>query len=162
MAEAKKIENLVIHCTATKQSREVTRKDIEQWHLVERGWSRLGYSDMIHQDGSLENLTPFDTDDEVDYNEMTWGVKGINSISRHVVYCGGVGDDGKPLDTRTKAQINSLLIYLRYTVLRHPNIKIAGHNQFTKGKACPSFNVPKFLHDNGFNFKNIYLNTQNL
>ena len=28
-----KLEYLVIHCTATPEGREITKKDIEQWHI---------------------------------------------------------------------------------------------------------------------------------
>lgn len=161
MYKAKELEYIVIHCTATPPNLIVTREMIERWHLKERGWSKLGYSDMIHQDGSLENLTPFNTDDDVQYSEMTWGVKGINRFSRHIVYVGGVDEDNKPRDTRTKAQKQSLLTYVRYMILRHPNVKIAGHNQFAN-KACPSFNVVKWCVENFIPMKNIHLKTEKL
>lgn len=146
---------LFIHCTATPEGREVSRKDLEQWHLVERGWSRLGYSDMIHINGELENLTEFDQDNIVDNDEMTWGVKGQNAKSRHIVYVGGLGKDMCPKDTRTTDQKQTLYYYLKYMILRHPNILIAGHNQFAK-KACPSFDVRLWLMRNKFPEKNIY------
>lgn len=149
------LEKIIIHCTATPEGRRVTRKDLEQWHLKERGWSKLGYSDMIHIDGSLENLTDFNQDNIVDNDEMTWGVKGQNSVSRHVVYVGGIGTDLYPKDTRTIAQKQTMVIYLRFMILRHPNVKIAGHNQFAN-KACPSFDVTAWLLKNKFPEKNIY------
>lgn len=152
---SKKLTRLIIHCTATPEGREVTKKDIEQWHYVERGWSKLGYSDMIHLDGRLENLTPFNQDDTVDYNEMTWGVSGLNGISRHIVYVGGLDKKRKAKNTLNDKQKKTLLDYLRYTILRHPKIKIAGHNQFAN-KDCPSFKVPSFLINNGIPLKNIF------
>ncbi len=156
MYEPKEIKYLIIHCTATPPELIVTKQMIEQWHLIERGWSKLGYSDIIHQDGRLENLTDYNTDNILDYNEITWGVKGLNGISRHIVYTGGVDEDFKPCDTRTKAQKESLLTYVKFMILRYPDIKIAGHNQFS-GKACPSFNVVKWLTENRIGFKNIYI-----
>jgi len=146
-----KLQYLIVHCTDTPGKRPVTRADIEQWHLVENGWSRLGYSDMIHQSGRLQNLTSFDQDSEVDNDEKTWGVAGINSVSRHIVYVGG--GDGK--DTRTPQQRETLEIYLHYTLLRHLGILIAGHNQFSE-KDCPSFNVSKWCRSIGVPEKNIY------
>lgn len=146
-----KLNFLIQHCTATPAGREVTRNDIIQWHMNERGWDRLGYSDMVHLDGSLENLTPFNQDDEVDSDEMTWGVAGKNSVSRHIVYVGGF----KGVDTRTSKQLSALATYYKYTVLRHPHILIAGHNQFSS-KACPSFDVPEFCRSIGIPETNIY------
>ena len=148
---SKLLKYLVVHCTATPQGMTVTRQDIIKWHKVERGWSRLGYSDMIHQNGHLENLTPFNQDNWVDDHEKTWGVAGINSAARHVVYVGG--GDGK--DTRTSKQKESLATYIRYMVLRHPDIQVAGHNQFSN-KACPSFDVPDFCRKILVPHKNIY------
>jgi len=149
---------LIIHCTATEIGRRVTSDEIRQWHMGAppqgRGWTKVGYSDMIHIDGKLENLTQFDQDDNIDYNEMTWGVAGINSKSRHVVYVGGLLR-GEPSDTRTKEQTEALETYIRYTILRHPEIQIAGHNQFAN-KACPCFDVPEFLKWLGIPEANIW------
>ena len=146
----KTLKYLVIHCTATPAGREVTRKDIEQWHLKERGWSRVGYSDMIHLDGKLENLTDYNQNNFVDGFEITNGARGYNGISRHVVYVGGM--HGK--DTRTPQQKETLLTYIRFTILRHPNIKVIGHNNIAN-KACPSFNVQEWLKYECINEKNI-------
>jgi len=146
---ANKIKYLVIHCSDTPTGRSVTKKDIEQWHLVENGWSRLGYTDLIDIDGKLINLTSYNQDDIIDTHEMTWGAKGINSISRHVCYAGGKGGD-----TRTQAQKVTLSQYVKFMVLRHPGIIIIGHNQVSY-KDCPSFDVPEWLQSIGINTKNI-------
>lgn len=151
---SKKIQYLVIHCTATQEGREVTRKDIEEWHLQGRGWDRLGYSDMIHLDGKVENLTKYNDNDLVESHEVTWGATGINSISRHVVYVGGVDKKLRPKDTRTPGQKESMEQYVNKMIKMYPWIKIAGHNQFA-AKACPSFDVPNWLKSIGITSKNI-------
>jgi len=125
-----------------------------------RGWDRLGYSDMIHLDGCLENLTPFNQDNKVDPWEITWGAYGINSKSRHIVYVGGlreevIDDHWEAADTRTKAQVEALGIYYKYMILRHPDILIVGHNDFSE-KACPCFDVSSFCREIGISEKNIY------
>jgi N-acetylmuramoyl-L-alanine amidase len=129
-------------------------------YITGRGWDRFGYSDMLHIDGKLENLTPYNQDNKVDPWEMTWGASGINSKSRHVVYVGGlreevIDDHFEPADTRTEDQIDGLEIYAKYMILRHPDIKIAGHNSFSK-KACPCFNVAEWCESVGIPEKNIY------
>lgn len=145
---------LVQHCTDTSADRPVSKEDIHQWHVVERGWSRLGYTDLFHQDGSMTNLTPFDQDGKVDDNEMTWGVKGFNSVSRHVVYAGG--EDG---DTRTPECKELMEIYYHYMVKRHPQIKICGHNQLdpVKKAFCPGFDVPRWCRKIGIPEVNIFV-----
>ena len=166
------LTHLIIHCTATPSGRHVDAEDIVRWHkssveMGGRGWSRVGYSDMIYLDGTLVNLTPFNQDNKVDPWEMTWGAKGMNSRSRHMVYVGGLeydyetplDEDDKPgfmaADTRTDQQLHAMEIYVKYMILRHPDIKVAGHNQFA-AKACPSFNVPKWLRSIGIPSKNIH------
>lgn len=157
------LKYLIIHCTATPECREVTSDNIREWHLKENGWSKVGYSDMLHLDGRLENLIPFDQDDKVDPWEISNGARGYNSISRHIVYVGGcsaIKEDWMtfypPKDTRTPEQIKSLEIYVKYMILRHPNIKVIGHNQVSN-KSCPSFDVPLWLNSIGIDKKNIGL-----
>lgn len=155
----KKLKYLIIHCTATPEGRAVTSGDIYTMHTAPppygRGWDRVGYSDMIHLDGSIENLTPYNDDEFVQNDEMTWGVAGKNSISRHVVYVGGVDAEGNEKDTRTQQQEFALIRYIGRAIAKHPDILIAGHNQFAN-KACPSFNVPNWLQKIGVPEKNIY------
>ena len=150
-----KLNYLVIHCTATREGQAVTKQDIEEWHLKGRGWRVLGYADLICINGYLLSLIPFDTDDEVDNWEISNGVRGLNSVSRHVVYAGGCDQQLKPKDTRTPAQTSCLTDYVRYTVRRHSDIKVAGHYHFS-AKACPSFDVENFCEEIGIPNKNIY------
>lgn len=157
---AKKLLNLVIHCTATPEGREVTSNEIRAWHLspppAGRGWKKVGYSAMFHLDGTMEVLTPFNEDDYVEASEITNGAVGINSISRHIVYAGGIDKvTKKPKDTRTNAQSIAMANFVKQTIAAHPNILVAGHNQFAP-KACPSFDVPTWLRIIGVDEKNIH------
>ncbi len=145
---SKVIENLIIHCTATPPGFEVIKADIEDWHLRGRGWSRLGYSDLINLKGELILLTDWNQDNLIQSHEMTWGVSGINSISRHVVYAGGINKQRKPEDTRNKAQHYALEHYVKFMLLRYPQITVHGHNEFSN-KACPSFDVQVWLREIG-------------
>jgi N-acetylmuramoyl-L-alanine amidase len=155
---------LVIHCTATPIGKAFTKDDIIRWHtnplhLGGRGWSRPGYSDIVYLDGSLVNLIPYNTDDFVDLWEISNGVEGINGRSRHIVYVGGMDKENKiPQDTRNEEQKETLEIYVKYTIKRHPEIQVLGHYQApnAKGKACPSFNVPEWLESIGVQSNNIY------
>ena len=156
---SKPLTYLIIHCTATPEGREVTSDEIRRWHTAPkpkgRGWKQVGYSDIIHLDGTVENLVGYNEDDIVDSWEITNGAKGYNSISRHVVYVGGLNANKKPFDTRTWSQELSMITYVRNFISKHPDARIAGHNQFS-AKACPSFNVAKWLRAIGIPEKNIY------
>lgn len=154
-----KIKYLVIHCTATPEGKEITSNDIRRMHLspppIGRGWKQVGYTDMIHLNGVVERLIPNNEDDNVDVWEISNGAKGINSVSRHIVYVGGMSKDMKlPKDTRTPNQYKSLASYVIDFVKKHPHIKVAGHYMFAN-KACPSFDVRKFCYEIGIPAKNI-------
>lgn len=153
-----KVKYLVIHCTATPAGREVSADEIRHWHLSPppegRGWKQVGYSDMIHLNGFVEQLVPNNDDGIVDSWEITNGAVGINSVSRHVVYVGGL-KDGNPSDTRTEVQRMALANYVRDRIKSNPHILVAGHNQFAS-KACPSFDVPDWLKEIGIDVRNIY------
>lgn len=155
-----KLTYLVIHCTATPEGREVTFADIKAWHLSPepkgRGWSQVGYSDLIHLDGIVENLVKYNNDAIVDSWEITNGATGINSKSRHVVYAGGTDKSGKTKDTRTAAQLKALEDYVKKTVRYYPDILVSGHRQFAK-KDCPSFDTVVWLKSIGIPDKNIYV-----
>ena len=156
----KKLEYLIIHCTATQEGKELTADDIRRMHCSPppkgRGWKQVGYSDMVHLNGMVTNLVPYDGDNIVQPREITNGALGLNGVSRHVVYVGGVEKDGKtPKDTRTDQQLISLRNYVFQTVAAHPGIKILGHNQ-VEAKACPSFDVPIWLRTIGIKEQNIY------
>ena len=150
---------LVIHCTATPAGRWVTADDVKRWHTDPKpygnGWKQVGYSDLILLDGSRHKFVKHNTDTEVDGFEITNGVAGINAISRHVCYVGGLASSHKmPLDTRTPQQIHTMLGIIHEVLAYAPDIKIAGHNQFAN-KACPSFFVPTWLKRIGIADRNI-------
>lgn len=145
---------LVIHCTATPEGREVTSADIRRMHTAPvseggRGWKQVGYTDIIHLDGKVERLVANNEDANVDPWEITNGATGYNSVSRHVVYAGGMTKDMKaPKDTRTPAQRKAMEEYVRDFHRRFPTVKIIGHNEVA-AKACPSFDVQAWLREIG-------------
>lgn len=150
------LKRLVLHCTATPESREVTSDEIRAWHTNPvsrggRGWKQVGYTDLIHLDGQVERLVDNNEDAKVDPWEVTNGASSYNSTSRHVVYAGGCGKDGKTAkDTRTPAQKKAMETYVKDFHRRFPNVRIVGHNELA-AKDCPSFNVQKWLESIGIN-----------
>lgn len=154
---SKLLQYLVIHCTGTPEGREVSADAIRHWHTDPeskggRGWKQVGYTDMIHLDGRVERLVKNNEDTQVDPWEITNGAKGYNAISRHIVYVGGVdaNDVKKAIDTRTPAQKEALKRYVLDFHKRFPKVKIIGHREVAN-KACPSFDVQKWLKEIGIN-----------
>lgn len=157
---SKALKYLVLHCTASPEGREISAAQIRSFHTspppAGRGWRQVGYSDIIHLNGEVENLVPYNDDGVVDPWEITNGHAGINAESRHVVYVGGMDKAMKDAkDTRTVMQKLALANYVKQTIAQHPTILVAGHNQFA-AKACPSFDVPKFLREIGVRELNIF------
>lgn len=150
-----KLKYLVLHCTATPEGRDVTAAQIRQWHTAPvsaggRGWKQVGYTDLIHTDGRVERLVNNNEDANVDPWEITNGAKGYNSVSRHVVYAGGCDSKMNPKDTRTAAQLKAMEAYVKDFHRRFPDVRIIGHNEIA-AKACPSFDVQKWLKSIGIN-----------
>ena len=120
--------------------------------ITGRGWDRLGYSVLIHRNGAAEIVTPFNDDDQITNDEMTWGATGVNSISRHICLEGG-GDESEIQPFSVLFNIEqrfALLKIIKDEIKKVPALKIAGHNNFAT-KLCPGFDVKQFLIKNNFN-----------
>lgn len=123
--------------------------------LSGRGWTKVGYSKLVLLTGLVHGFV-FENDDEfVDEFEITNGALGINSVAMHVCYVGGVDKKLEPKDTRTEQQRAALKRIILEIIYKWPDIKVAGHYHFAK-KACPSFDVEKWLESIGVAEKNIY------
>lgn len=128
----RKINKIIVHCTATPEGREVTKEDLKKWHVDERGWSDIGYHFFIDLQGDLHECRPI---------ERTGAhCKGQNFDSIGIAYAGGSDKDGNPKDTRTKIQKAALEDFLCYLKVLYSEAKIYGHRDFSK-KACPSFDA---------------------
>lgn len=143
------LKYLIIHCTATPQGREVTSDEIRRWHTAPvseggRGWRQVGYADMIHLDGMIENLVPYNENNVVENFEITNGAAGYNDCSRHVVLVGGCNASGMPDNTFTELQFAALAAYVADFMRKHPDARVIGHNEIA-AKACPCFDVQEFL-----------------
>lgn len=139
------MNTIVIHCSATKESQNVTSKEIKKWH-IQRGFKDIGYHFVILLDGTIEIGRPL--------NKQGAHVSGHNSYTIGICYVGGLDSNGKPKDTRTSAQKESLNRLIE-TLKDLTTIKaIKGHRDFSKDlngngmieesewiKVCPCFEV---------------------
>jgi len=53
----RKIDKIILHCSATPEGRHVTVRDIDRWHR-DRGFSEIGYHHVIYLDGSIHRGRP--------------------------------------------------------------------------------------------------------
>lgn len=131
----RKINKIIIHCSATPEGRDVCTDTIRQWHL-DRGWRDIGYHYVIELDGSIVTGRPL---------EQTGAhTKGLNRQSIGICYVGGVDKDMQPKDTRTQDQKDAMKSLLFDLTDIYPNASVHGHNEFSN-KACPSYDVQSEL-----------------
>lgn len=130
----RKIEKIIIHCSATKEGRDISTETIKSWHVKGRGWRDIGYHLVIELDGSLKVGRPL--------HKIGAHTLGENEHSIGICYVGGVDSDNKAKDTRTKDQKSTLIKVIEGLLEDYPEATIHGHNEFAN-KACPSFNVQK-------------------
>jgi N-acetylmuramoyl-L-alanine amidase len=127
----RKINKIIIHCSATPPDMDVDAKTVDEWHR-QRGWSGIGYHFFIKRDGHIQLGRPLE--------KSGAHTKGYNKNSIGVCYAGGVDSDMCPEDNRTSAQIASFLSLLRLLKNIYPEAVIHGHRDFST-KACPSFDA---------------------
>lgn len=145
----REIKEFIIHCSATKEYKVYTFKDIENMHarrFKKIGGCHCGYHLIVYLDGTIIQTKNLEF--------MGQHTTGHNKESIGICYIGGLDKDGKPKDTRTLAQkkaINSLLYELLFL---YPERKILGHRDTSQDinkdgkitrneylKDCPCYNV---------------------
>jgi N-acetylmuramoyl-L-alanine amidase len=149
----RKITKIVIHCSATREGKDITAADIDRMHR-DRGFMGIGYHRFVRLDGSVERGRP----DAVPGAH----VQGHNFDTIGICYAGGIDANGKPKDTRTAAQKAALLALVDEYLAKHPKAKVMGHRDLSPDrnkngvvdrwewlKACPCFDVKAWLTAEG-------------
>lgn len=135
----RKIDDIILHCSATPEGKDFSVADIDRWHR-EKGWDGIGYHYVVYRDGSVH----------VGRNIAKAGAhcSGHNAHSIGVCYIGGLAKDGKTAkDTRTEAQKKALRELVESLLWKYPGAQVHGHNEYA-AKACPCFDVGKeFRHE---------------
>lgn len=127
----RKLDRIILHCTATPEGRHVDVDTIRVWHKA-RGWSDVGYHFVIYLDGSVHAGRAV---------EKTGAhVSGHNATTIGVVYVGGTDAAGKAKDTMNAAQETAFVNLVKHLRDEYGPLTLHGHNEYA-AKACPSFNV---------------------
>jgi len=123
------IKHIVVHCADTPKGVDFDINDIANWHVLERGWSDVGYHYVIKLDGTIQRGRALET--------KAAGVAGYNRNSIHICYIGG-----KDEDTRTVEQRVSLVYLVGVLKRMFPDAEALGHRDFPDvTKTCPSFDA---------------------
>lgn len=129
----RKIAEIIVHCTATREGTPVSVEQIRQWHR-QRGFADIGYHYVIDLNGGIHRGRDIDKVGAHCLNH------NVNSIG--VCYVGGLDANGKAKDTRTPAQKEALVNLLKALKVNHPKATIHGHRDFAK-KDCPCYDATK-------------------
>ncbi|WP_455592271.1 N-acetylmuramoyl-L-alanine amidase [Bacteroides sp.] len=141
----RKIDLIVIHCSATREDRCFTEHDLEVCHR-RRGFNGTGYHLYIRKDGRIITTRPLE--------RVGAHAKGYNAHSIGICYEGGLDNRGRPKDTRTEWQKHSLRVLVKTLLIDYPGCRVCGHRDLSPDrngngeiepeewvKACPCFNV---------------------
>ena len=52
------INEIIIHCSATREGQPVTVDDIRRFHVMQRGWRDIGYHYVVTLDGMVHAGRP--------------------------------------------------------------------------------------------------------
>lgn len=141
----RKINLIVIHCSATREDRDYTPQQLTRDHLA-RGFNSAGYNFYIRKDGTVIHMRPLEL--------IPAHVTGFNKNSIGICYEGGLDRKGKAADTRTPAQKEAIIGLLIKLVVQFPDSDICGHRDLSPDKnkngiiepnewikMCPCFNA---------------------
>lgn len=161
------IDEIVIHCSATKEGVNFTSDSINAAHKARKfstyidpkteKTKYIGYHFYIHLDGTIEPCRPI-------------CVRGCHAVNHNansigICYAGGLDKSDtngtKIKDTRTPAQTSALITLCKQLIAEYPSIKrIIGHRDtspdlngngviepFEYIKGCPCFDaIPEYKH----------------
>ena len=95
MKNQRKIDLIVVHCSATRINQDFPVEALEACHKA-RGFHSIGYHYYITKDGVVYPCRP--------ESEEGAHARHYNAHSIGICYEGGLDEKGKPADTRTPAQ----------------------------------------------------------
>lgn len=128
----RKINEIIIHCSATPNGRFHDAADIDRWHK-ENGWSGIGYHYVVCTTGKVNKGRD---DSEVGAHAKAGG-HNPNSIGICII-----GND-----KYNAVQWYRLRELVAQLMIKYPDAKVIGHNEISH-KSCPGFDVQKWFKEN--------------
>ena len=139
------INLIIIHCSGTRDGRELTPDALEADHR-RRGFITTGYHYYIRRDGTVVCTRPVE--------QVGAHCRGHNAHSIGICYEGGLDAEGRPADTRTEKQRRELRRLVCRLLRKYPDCLVRGHRDMSPDvdgdgvvepeewtKVCPSFDV---------------------
>ena len=132
----REINKIIVHCSATNNTKDFDAHDIDRWHL-DRGWSGIGYHYVVLRDGTLQKGRWTDA--------IGAHAHGHNVGTIGICYIGGLDSKGRAaMDGMTLEQHLALHKTLE-TLLNLYGLKrsdVLGHNELPNvKKSCPCLSM---------------------
>ena len=141
----RKINYIVVHCSATREGCTLTSEALEAEHR-RRGFRTTGYHYYIRRDGTVLGTRSLELPGA--------HCRGHNKYSIGICYEGGLDGHGSPADTRTPEQRAALKLLVHQLLETYPGSRVCGHRDLSPDrngngeiepeewiKACPCFEV---------------------
>lgn len=129
------IWHINVHCSASDFDHHDNVQSIYQWHVIENGWSDIGYHYIITKNGDVHICRPI--------HRTPASIKNHNS--------GGIGIMLTGNYVFSEAQFRSLRALIRNLQFEY-NISddnVKGHNEYEGhfNRKCPNFDLKKVLNN---------------
>ena len=118
----RKIDLIVIHCTATREDKSLSPAELDRMHR-QRGFNGCGYHYYVRRDGEICSMRPV--------GQAGAHAKGHNANSIGIAYEGGLDAGGNPADTRTEEQKRSIRVLVRVLCEDYRIRKVVGHRDLS-------------------------------
>ena len=127
---------IILHCSATRENHRYTAEDCKYDHMVHRKCKDIGYHYYIELDGKRVDGRPVEQK----------GAHCLYHNNHSIGICleGGLDSNGKAADTRTGAQMITLMELLSELKVRFPHALIVAHHELNPDKPCPCFDVSEY------------------
>lgn len=127
------INEIIVHCSATKPSMNIGADWIRKVHVQQNKWRDIGYHFIIRRNGTVEAGRPVD--------QVGAHCEGHNLETIGICMVGGLSETGRAENNFTPEQFSAVQLLIHSLVKQYPAIvKLSGHNDYAN-KACPCFNV---------------------
>ena len=136
MIKRTKTDTIVLHCAATKASMDIGVEEIKKWHVVDNGWSDIGYHWVIRRDGTIEPGR--------DQTLVGSHARQVNGTSLGICLVGGKDTNNKPDCNYTLKQYIALKELVSDLKKEYKKAVIVGHRDVAD-VLSPHFNIKELL-----------------
>ena len=130
MASPESVRFLVLHCSATRCDSDYPPEQLLRDHKA-RGFRTVGYHFYVRKDGTLTQHRML--------LEVGAHCRPYNRCSIGICYEGGLDEQGRPANTLTAAQLQTLTDLFKILLKQFPSAMILGHRDMrgSTPKDCP-------------------------